>query len=74
VTAESLVVELQKVSSNGAELGVKESDTIMQYVTLKAYKFPFINVLWLGTIIMVVGFFISMMRRIQTSKPSLRKI
>jgi cytochrome c-type biogenesis protein CcmF len=74
VAAENLIVQLQKVSGNTAELGIKESDTIMQYLTLKAYKFPFINLVWLGTLIMVTGFFISMLRRIQTNKPSLRKI
>ena len=74
VTAENLIVQLQRVSGNTAELGIKESDTIMQYLTLKAYKFPFINLVWLGTLIMVTGFFIAMFRRIQTNRPSLRKI
>ena len=50
------------------ELQVKESNTLMQYVTLKAYKFPFINVLWAGTIIMVIGFFISAMNRRERKK------
>ena len=36
VAAENLVIRLQKVSSNTAELGIKESDTVMQYLTLKA--------------------------------------
>jgi cytochrome c-type biogenesis protein CcmF len=74
LTAENLVVQLQRVSGNTAELGIKESDTIMQYLTLKAYRFPFINLVWLGTIIMVIGFFIAMARRIQTNRSSLRKI
>jgi cytochrome c-type biogenesis protein CcmF len=74
LTAENLVVQLQKVSGNIAELGIKESNTIMQYLTLKAYKFPFINLVWLGTLIMVTGFFIAMFRRIQTNRSSLRKI
>ncbi|MBA2745504.1 MAG: hypothetical protein H0U44_04685, partial [Flavisolibacter sp.] len=30
--------------------------------------FPFINLLWLGTIIMVIGILISMAWRIQTNK------
>jgi cytochrome c-type biogenesis protein CcmF len=74
LTAENLVVQLQKVSGNIAELGIKESNTIMQYLTLKAYKFPFINLVWLGTLIMVTGFFIAMFRRIQTNRSSLKKI
>jgi cytochrome c-type biogenesis protein CcmF len=74
VTAESLVVQLQKVAGNTVELGIKESEGILKYITLKAYKFPFINVLWLGTIIMVFGFFMSAVRRIRLGRPSLRKI
>jgi cytochrome c-type biogenesis protein CcmF len=35
----------------------------MKYVTLKAFQFPFINILWLGTIIMVTGFMMSARRR-----------
>jgi cytochrome c-type biogenesis protein CcmF len=61
--AESLVFQLQKVEGTKIELGIKESASIMQYVTLKAYKFPFINLVWLGTIIMVTGIFISMFYR-----------
>lgn len=74
LTAENLVVQLQRVSGNTAEIGIKESDTVMQYLTLKAYRFPFINLVWLGTIIMVIGFFIAMARRILTNRSSLRKI
>jgi cytochrome c-type biogenesis protein CcmF len=72
--AESLVVRVQKVSGKKVELGLKESNSVMQYVTLKAYKFPFINILWLGTILMVIGFIISMMRRIETNRVRLKKI
>jgi cytochrome c-type biogenesis protein CcmF len=68
VLQESLVMQLQKVDGKKITLGVKESDAIMQYVTLKAYKFPFINLLWLGTLIMVLGFMISMAWRIQGNR------
>jgi len=73
-TAESLIVQLQKVSGRKAELGVKENDAILEYITLKALKFPFINLLWLGTIIMVTGFMMSMVRRAKQTKLKLRKI
>jgi cytochrome c-type biogenesis protein CcmF len=63
VAAESLVLQLNKVDGQKAELGVKESTSVMDYVTLKAYKFPFIRVLWLGVIVMVAGFLVSVMRR-----------
>ena len=73
VTAESLIIQLQKVSGNKAELGIKETDAIMKYVTLKALKFPFINLLWLGTIIMVIGIVMSMATRVQKNRVSLHK-
>jgi cytochrome c-type biogenesis protein CcmF len=61
--AESLVLQLQKAKGNEAQLGIKESNAILKYVTLKAYKFPFINLVWGGTILMVIGFFISALHR-----------
>jgi cytochrome c-type biogenesis protein CcmF len=30
---------------------------------MKAIKFPFINVLWIGTIILVIGFTMAIMQR-----------
>ncbi|HVZ57321.1 MAG TPA: cytochrome c biogenesis protein CcsA [Chitinophagaceae bacterium] len=63
VAAESLVLQLAKVDGRQVEVGVKESSALMQYVTLKAYKFPFIRVLWLGVVVMVAGFLVSVSRR-----------
>jgi cytochrome c-type biogenesis protein CcmF len=74
LTAESLVLQLQKVQGDKVTLGFKESNSVMQYVTLKAYKFPFINLLWLGTIMMVIGFLMAMWRRIETNQVKLKKI
>jgi cytochrome c-type biogenesis protein CcmF len=44
----------------------------LKYVTLKAYKFPFINLVWLGTILMVIGFFISALHRREKKKLATR--
>lgn len=68
VMAESLILQLNKYDGNTAEIGLKESGSVLQYVTLKTYKFPFINVLWLGTLLMALGLVISMVRRIQMNK------
>ncbi len=68
VMAESLVLQLNNFDGKTAEIGIKESDSVMQYITLKAYKFPFINALWLGTLLMALGIIISMVRRIQVNK------
>ncbi len=73
VTAEGLILQLQTVNGNQVDIGIKESGAIMQYVTLKAYKFPMINLLWLGTIIMVVGLLMSTVRRVRMNR-SFRKI
>jgi cytochrome c-type biogenesis protein CcmF len=68
VTSESLILKLNKVDGNKAELGIKETESILEYVTLKAYKFPFIILVWLGVIVMVTGFIISMIRRNELNK------
>jgi cytochrome c-type biogenesis protein CcmF len=67
IEAESLILQLNKIDNGKVELGVKESDSVLNFLTLKAYKFPFINALWFGTILMALGFIISMVRRIRTS-------
>ncbi|MBA2501163.1 MAG: cytochrome c biogenesis protein CcsA [Chitinophagaceae bacterium] len=74
ITAESLVLQLNKIDGNKVEIGVKESNSILEYVTLKAYKFPFINLLWGGTIIMVIGLIMSMVRRNKLNKTRILEI
>jgi cytochrome c-type biogenesis protein CcmF len=49
---------------NAIELQVKEGDDKKDYIVMKALLFPFINVLWLGIVVMVFGFFVSMWNRI----------
>jgi cytochrome c-type biogenesis protein CcmF len=69
ITSEGLVLQLQKVNPDQSiELGVKESDAVLKFVTLKAYKYPFINLLWFGVIITAIGIIISMLRRIQLNR------
>lgn len=63
VTSENLVLKMNEVTGETVNLGIRESNTVTQYLTLKAYKFPFINLLWLGTLLMVTGFLVSMVRR-----------
>ncbi|RTL56320.1 MAG: cytochrome c assembly protein [Sphingobacteriales bacterium] len=63
VLAQDLSVRLNAITPEGISIGVKESDSLLQYVTLKAYVFPMINVLWIGIIVMVIGFLMSMWRR-----------
>ena len=70
IMSESLIVRINNVADDGAsaDIGVKESSAILEYVTLKAYKFPFINTLWFGIITTAIGIIVSMVRRIQVNK------
>lgn len=69
ITAEGLILQFQKINADSSiELGVKESNSVTKFVTLKAYKFPFINLLWIGVIITAIGITISMFRRIQLNR------
>lgn len=71
IPSESLVIQLQKINADKTvELGVKESDAVLKYVTLKAYRFPFIKLLWYGVWITAIGIIISMIRRIQLNRKS----
>ncbi len=45
-------------------IGVKESSAMLDYITIKAYEFPNINILWLGIMVTVIGTVMSMVRRI----------
>lgn len=71
ITSESLILQLQKVNPDKSiELGVKESNAVMKYVTLKAYRFPLIKLLWYGVWITAIGIIISMVRRIRLNRAS----
>ena len=68
VMAESLVLRIDSVQGNRADISIRESGSVLKYVTLKAYKFPFIRILWAGIIITAIGILISMVRRIQLNR------
>lgn len=71
VMAESLVLQLQKVNPDKTvELGVRESNAVMDYITIKAYKFPFIRLLWLGVAVTAIGILMSMVHRIRLNRQS----
>jgi cytochrome c-type biogenesis protein CcmF len=55
------------------KIGVKESQSFIDFVTVKSYIFPYINMVWLGLIVMALGITLSMINRMQiaNSKGSL---
>ena len=68
VFSQGLILTMEDIKNGTAEIGVKETDKIMKYVTLKAYVFPYINILWIGVIVTVLGTLISIIHRIRKSK------
>ncbi len=77
VQSQSLVLKFNKVidqDSGKLEIGVKESSAITDLITLKVYEFPMINILWLGVMVMVVGFFMSIYQRVRLSARTLYKV
>jgi cytochrome c-type biogenesis protein CcmF len=64
VLSQGLAIGLSQVIDNKKiGISVKESSRMTPFIALKVLQFPFINLLWLGTILMVTGFTMSMIRR-----------
>ena len=69
VYAQNLAIGFSKVLDNKKiELQIKESNKLVPFVALKVYEFPFIGVLWMGTIIMITGFVMSITRRTRMNR------
>jgi cytochrome c-type biogenesis protein CcmF len=70
VIAQNLIIRFNKLAdekSGKIELGVKEDKSIQDIITLKVYEFPFINVLWIGIVVMMIGFILSIIQRVRSS-------
>lgn len=69
VYAQNLFVKFIGVGDNKKiKLGIKESERPIDYVAVKSYIFPYINLVWLGLIIMAIGIAMSMIKRAEFSK------
>jgi len=69
VFAQNLAIGFSRVLDNKKiELQVKESSKLVPFVALKVYEFPFINVLWLGCFVMIIGFVMSILRRVKLNR------
>jgi cytochrome c-type biogenesis protein CcmF len=69
VLAEGLALGLSEIVDNKhIGIAVKESTQLTPFIALKVLQFPFINLLWLGTILMVTGFAMSIVRRVKLLK------
>jgi len=66
--AQNLYVRFDGVTDNQrVKIAIKEPERITEYVTLKAYIFPHINLVWLGIIIMAIGMVMSAVQRTKLS-------
>lgn len=74
VKGQSLALKFNRVvdqKTGKIEIGFKESAAISDLITLKVYEFPMINILWIGVVIMVIGFILSIRQRLTRT---LRKV
>jgi cytochrome c-type biogenesis protein CcmF len=70
VLAQNLVIAFTGAEQDGIKLSVKESNAVLDFITLKAYQFPGINVLWLGIILMTIGFLLASVNHILKNRKS----
>ena len=71
--AQNLAVQLGSVMNNKKiQLLIKESTDMVPFVSLKVYMFPQINLVWIGVLIMMTGFIMSIInrRKILLKKPA----
>jgi len=69
IFAQNMAIGFSRVlNDKKIEIQVKESRKLVPYVALKVYEFPFINVLWLGIFVMIIGFVMSIVRRSSLNK------
>ena len=68
VYAQNLFLKFAGVTdTKKIKLGIKESDKLIEYITLKAYVFPYINLVWMGLVIMAIGIVMSAVKRAKLS-------
>jgi cytochrome c-type biogenesis protein CcmF len=65
VYAQNLFLRFAGITDDGKKIkiGIREPDTMIDFVTIKAYRFPYIILVWLGLIIMSIGFTVSTIQR-----------
>lgn len=70
VYAENLYLKFAGVvpENKKVKIGIKESDKLIDYIALKAFIFPYINLVWVGLVIMALGLLLSLVRRLNLAK------
>lgn len=69
VVTQNLYLNFSGISGNKKfKINSKETDRPTDFITLKAYYFPYINLVWLGLVIMSTGFVVSLVSRVKAAK------
>lgn len=71
VMAQNLVLRFNRMADAGKgtfEIGIKESNNLSSYLTLKVLLFPFINILWIGVVVMIIGTLMSIIKYVGKKK------
>ncbi|HUZ61835.1 MAG TPA: cytochrome c biogenesis protein CcsA [Hanamia sp.] len=69
VIAQNLYLNFSGIAGNKKfKINSKETDKLTDFITLKAYYFPYINLVWLGLVIMSCGFVVSLVNRVRPAK------
>jgi len=65
---QNLYLELGGITGDQKfKIGIKENNKLTDFITLKAYVFPYINLVWAGLIIMACGFVVSLVQRVKAA-------
>jgi cytochrome c-type biogenesis protein CcmF len=71
IAAQNLYLNFSGIADgNKFKINSKETDKLTDFITLKAYYFPYINLVWLGLVVMSVGFVVSLVNRVRASRPA----
>ncbi len=69
VVAQNLYLNFSGITGNNKfKINSKQTDKLTDFITLKAYFFPYINLVWLGLVIMSCGFVVSLVSRVKAAQ------
>lgn len=69
IITQNLNLHLGGITNDGKfKIGIKEHNRLSDFVTLKAFIFPYVNLVWIGLILMACGISISMLHRASAKK------
>lgn len=69
VTTQNIYLHFGGISADKKfKIGVKENNKLTDFITVKAYIFPWVNLVWAGLVIMACGFLVALLHRANAPK------